>query len=65
MNKFIQVEGNPLDGFKYNGPFDTFDAALADGEENIGGGADWWIIELIGANSTVATNTIVTIHPND
>jgi hypothetical protein len=42
--KYILIYGNPVDGLKFEGPFDTFD----DAEEEASWHNDtWWIVDLI------------------
>jgi hypothetical protein len=41
---YIMIYGNPCDGFRYVGPFEDHDLALAYGEAGASG--DWWITEL-------------------
>jgi hypothetical protein len=42
MNTII-VYGNPIDGFRYVGPFESRDAALHYCEDD---GGDWWLTTL-------------------
>lgn len=44
--KYIFVYGNPIDGFRFVGPFDDRDEAVEYGESEPPGSADWWIAEL-------------------
>jgi hypothetical protein len=51
---FIIMAGNPIDGFKYIGPFATSDEATTWGEDNedriteneAAAGAEWWVLPL-------------------
>jgi hypothetical protein len=46
MNDRIVVTGNPIDGFAYHGPFDTFEDA-EEWAQNAGVMGDWWITDLL------------------
>jgi len=41
---WILIGGNPVDGFSFEGPFDSREAAIERGEEL---GPDWWIAPLL------------------
>jgi hypothetical protein len=43
----IIITGNPVDGFKYHGPFDTPDSAIDYEEHVLDEGVDWWIAPLV------------------
>lgn len=43
--KHLLIQGNPVDGFQYIGPFSNRDEAIEAGEELKTG--DWWIAEII------------------
>ena len=45
MIQYIVITGNPVDGFTYTGPFDTFDEAHCWATE-FQTGDDWWIARL-------------------
>jgi hypothetical protein len=44
--KYIIIEGDPVSGFVYSGPFETREAAGDYGEKFLA--PDWWVAELIG-----------------
>ena len=50
MPKFIVIAGNPVDGFIYYGPYDTFEAACDD--HDTPGDHEWWVAELIDPTDT-------------
>lgn len=41
--KWMMVEGNPVDGFSFTGPFESNEAAWQYAE---GQGGDWWLARL-------------------
>jgi hypothetical protein len=51
--KMITVTGNPVDGFKFYGPFIDVEDAQAQGEV---GDADWWIADLTDPDVAVGGN---------
>ena len=42
--RYILITGNPVNGFKFCGPYDTHHDAVVDGEHVHNG--DWWVAEL-------------------
>ncbi len=46
MKKAIIIYGNPVDGFKYIGPFDDLNDAITQGNTNPDVDGDWWVAEL-------------------
>lgn len=44
MTKHIIIDGNPVDGFTFTGPYDSMDDAIAAGEANRG--IEWWVAPL-------------------
>lgn len=43
MNQYVLVEGNPVDGFTFVGPFDDVDEAVEYGEW---GGGEFWVASM-------------------
>lgn len=43
MNQFVLVEGNPVDGLTFVGPFDDSEEAIEYGEQ---GGGEFWVAEM-------------------
>lgn len=46
MNKFVLVEGNPVDGFTYTGPFNSSEEAVEYADDGVCTTADWWVAEM-------------------
>jgi hypothetical protein len=44
--KTIVVFGNPRDGFRCVGPFDTREQASDWADDNVSRGYDWWLVPL-------------------
>lgn len=44
-DKYIVIDGNPVDGFDYTGPFESEEDAIHYAEFNLAG-IDWWIAPL-------------------
>jgi len=55
----ILITGNPVDGFKYIGPFDTPDSAISYEEHILDEGGDWWITPLVTPESESKPHTHV------
>jgi hypothetical protein len=55
MSKYILIEGNPVDGFAYTGPFDEHEDVVT--EANTGSrDADWWIGKLLPTTVVIPDN---------
>ena len=49
VTRYVGIQGNPVDGFLYYGPFITFEEAEEWMSENDPESAEsWWISELYG-----------------
>jgi hypothetical protein len=46
MDALIVIYGNPVDGFRYCGPFQLREDALAWADHNITTEYDWWVTNL-------------------
>lgn len=44
LQRALIIEGNPVDGFTFTGPFDSRDDAI-DAGQNLP--ADWWVADLL------------------
>jgi hypothetical protein len=44
MEKFLVINGDPVGGFSFTGPFDDHDSALTWAEQNLKD--NWWIASL-------------------
>jgi hypothetical protein len=40
----VLIEGNPVEGFIFTGPFPDWDAAIAYADKAVGG--DWWLAPI-------------------
>jgi len=45
--KWLLVEGNPVDGFTYTGPFDSHEDAVNEAENGADHDGDWWIAPML------------------
>lgn len=57
----IVIRGNPVDGFKFYGPYPDRDAAIRAGEES--GDGDWWIAPVIGESYSPEWDDSFGEHP--
>lgn len=44
--KWLVIYGNPVDGFRYCGPFDGRGDAFEWADDNVATEYDWWLAEL-------------------
>ena len=45
MGSFIVIVGDPVDGFRYYGPFDDHDSAVKWAEAELDG-ERWWVADM-------------------
>jgi hypothetical protein len=48
---WLLISGNPVDGFRYYGPFGSHEAATMTGTDFLEGNGDWWVAELQDTSS--------------
>lgn len=46
---YILIQGNPVEGFVYTGPFETREDVISAAEDN---GGDWWITQLVSPSAS-------------
>lgn len=49
MSVYIVITGNPIDGLRHTGPFDSAEEAIEWGEQEAKPG-EWWLVELENPN---------------
>jgi hypothetical protein len=47
MAQHIIIDGNPVDGYQFYGPFDSKDEACTYADENLDYGREWCIAKLV------------------